>query len=155
MVRPLTHSELELLDARRAIEDAFITERLDVLHELAKGLRFADPALIVAEPLNCLQQLSDWLAKQDIAPTNRAWLIARIGYFVGECLIARFGGYWYLNTIPDSRFFARFVVGGFHPPIKPAATADPMAEAAELADQPRGRDLAALIDEISAAVVSA
>jgi hypothetical protein len=156
MSRALTDDEQTLLARRRSNFHAFADERLEVLHDFAQRLELANPAAIVVDPLAFLPAISGWV-RQQVADTEDdfIWLVTRLGYVIGECLIQRFGGgHWFVNDIPGSLYFAHYVVGRFPAPVNPDAMVSPTEAAAYLARLPAGRDLASFVSEICTEVAT-
>lgn len=130
----------ELLKKRRLEFDKFHKERLPVLVEFAEDLGYSSPHLIVKEPIAFLSSLSDYLKEQEIDNETRNWLVTRVGYFLGECLIQEFQGVWYLDDNPDSLNFTNYVVGNFELPVKKQSI-DTFKYAIEYVNESLGRDL--------------
>ena len=103
----------ELLARRMAEFETFRAERLPVLHEFCKALGFDQPHEVLIEPDKFLPLLDRGLQHAVISEENRAWLVTRIGYYIGEYLISLLGGYWRVDQDPLSPSFARYVVGDF------------------------------------------
>lgn len=144
-MRNLTESEKTVRDERAKRFEAFLEERMSMMADFADRLGLENPPMIVADPASYLGPIAGFMENQEIDPEDRAWIGARIGCFVGELLIQRFGGYWFLNEIPDSKFFLRYVVGGFNSPIPPAMMVDPFEVASAYLEQPPGRSLTKLL----------
>lgn len=79
---------------------------------------------------------------------DRTWLVTRMGYYIGEYFVQKHAGCWYVNEIPDSRYFARFVVGKFNIPSQRALMLDPFEVAAAYVSVPTPRVLGDLIAEV-------
>ena len=86
------------------------------------------------------------LAVEDNA--DRIWLISRVGYFIGEYFVQKFGGHWFVNDIEGSKFFARYVVGRFTARVQPNAMIDPFDAAQAYVDGPAPRNLDSVLNEI-------
>jgi hypothetical protein len=85
---------------------------------------------------------------QRVDPEDRVWTLTRLGYFIGELLIQRLGGCWFLNEIPDSRSFLRYVVGRFTSIRNPHAMSDPFFVADVFLSEPTGRSLSYTVDQV-------
>lgn len=85
---------------------------------------------------------------QVVNSDDRTWILVRIAYFIGEVLIERFGGCWFLNEWPDTRYFLCYVVGQFSKPARKNVMVDVFEAASLFVAQPPGRSLTAVIDEI-------
>ncbi|SAI69308.1 Uncharacterised protein [Bordetella ansorpii] len=78
--------------------------------------------------------------------SDRSWLLARTAYFIGEYFVQKFSGYWFVNATYGSRYFARYVVGGFS--VATGEVIDPFEMATVYVDTPATRDLNALIIDV-------
>lgn len=83
---------------------------------------------------------------------DRSWLTARIAYFVGEVLAQQYDGNWYVNDVPGSRLFARYVVGRFTKADNAAMMVDPFELAQAYVAAPVPRALAPLLAEVRASL---
>lgn len=79
---------------------------------------------------------------------DRTWLLVRIGYFIGEYFAQKFGGFWHVNEIFESRYFGRYVVGKFSLGGNSASMIDPFEIAQVFVDSPAPRKLTALLSEV-------
>jgi hypothetical protein len=147
-MRELTEDEQRERDRRRASFEAFLTERMPVLSDFARRLELRDPLMIVADPERFLPSIDAYMRDQVVAPEDRAWILARLGYLIGELLVLRLSGCWFLNEVPDSRYFLRYVVGRFASASNPAATVDPFGVAEFYLSQPPGRSLPAIVRQV-------
>jgi hypothetical protein len=147
-MRELSDEERSERDRRRAGIDAFLAERMPVLSDFAKRLELRDPPMIVADPDCYLPSIDAYLKDQVIKPDDRVWVLTRLGYLIGEVLIQRLSGSWFLNEIPDSRYFLRYCVGRFAAAANPAAMVDPFHVADTYLAQPLGRSLSAIVRQV-------
>lgn len=152
-MRPLTTEEQELIERRRTSFDDFLAERMPVLTHFMQCLEFPDPPMVLVNANDYSIGLSDWLKQQVIEADDRQWILVRIGYFVGEWLVQKLGGYWFLNEIPDSRYFGRYVVGRFSKSQNPNSMVDPFEVASACLEEPVGRELQRYLLEVEAAIV--
>ena len=153
--RKLTSREKMELTVREKGFDEFLEERMPVLTEFMEALGLPNPQMVLVEAERYLPALDHWLKEQVIAPADEAWLLTRVGYFAGEYLVQRLGGCWFLNDIPDSRYFARYVVGEFTGASNPNAMVDPFGVAEDFVSQPQGRSLLQLLESVEDEVVRA
>jgi hypothetical protein len=86
---------------------------------------------------------------------DRTWLLARMGYFIGEYFAQKYGGAWYVNEIEESRYFARYVVGKFNGLHDPKPMIDPFQIAQTYVDTPPPRTLEKLLAEVDAELTRA
>lgn len=117
-----------------------------LLAEFLGLLALPDPAKVFIEAEPYLPPLDQWLKVQIVNAEDRVWLLTRVGYFVGEYLEQRRGGEWLVNEIPDSRYFARYVMGRFD--NNPNAMVDPFEVADICISEPPGRSLLRLLDRV-------
>lgn len=76
---------------------------------------------------------------------ERTVLSARVSEYVGEYFAQRFGGSWYVNDVPGSATFARYVVGRFKTAPGSPVCIDPFEVGMAFARLPQPRDLASLL----------
>jgi hypothetical protein len=148
--RELTPEEMGLRERRRSALPTFLEERMPVLADFADRLELREPARIVAEPERYLAAIDEFMRDQEVREEDRIWILTRIGYYIGELLVRRLSGRWFLNEIPDSRFFLHYVVGAFGHARNANAMVAPFEVAASFVAQPPGRSLALLVSEVEA-----
>lgn len=153
--RRLTSSERKLLADREAEFDEFLEDRMPVLAEFMEALGLPDPPMVLVEAERYLPPLDLWLKDQDIKADDETWLLTRIGYFIGEYLVQRLGGCWFLNDVPDSKYFARYVVGEFAETPNRNAMVDPFDIASVFIAEPRGRSLSQLVNSVETEIAQA
>ncbi|HEY4259147.1 MAG TPA: hypothetical protein VGM98_03260 [Schlesneria sp.] len=146
-MRKLTPDEQELLDNRKRSFEAFHEERMPVLVHFMEVLSLPEPGLVLVHAERYLPPLDQWLQRQTINDEHRAWLGARVTYFVGEYFAQMLNGYWLVNEYPDTRTFARYVIGGFSRIPNSNAMLDPFSIADECLAEPPGRSLTRLLAE--------
>jgi hypothetical protein len=147
-MRPLTGEEQSQIDRRRARFDAFLDESMPVLTDFMQRLDLPNPPLVLVEAEKYLPAIDLWMRDQVVDDSGRVWILTRSGYFIGEYLVQRQGGYWFLNDAPDSRYFGRYVVGHFSRASHPSAMVDPFGVASEYVNEPPGRSLSAILDQV-------
>src|SRR5258708_6538850 len=108
-MRALTEEERAELDRRLATFEKFLEERMPVLTTFMEQLELPNPAMVLVEADRFLPPLDEWMRDQVITNSDRTWILTRIGYFIGEYLVQKFSGCWFVNDIADSRYFARYV----------------------------------------------
>jgi len=147
-MRTLTLEERQELSRRREGFEAFLAERMPVLADFMQSLELPDPALVLVDATAFLAPLENWMKAQVVQTEDRVWILTRLGYFIGEYLIQRRGGCWFLNELPDSKYFGRYVVGRFAHARNSSAMVDPFVVAnAYLADRPNVT-LSGVLDEV-------
>lgn len=154
-MRELTDAEQAELKRRKEKQGKFLAERLPVLADFAERLELPNSIMIVNDPASYLPAIDDFMRDQIVEPEDRAWIMTRIGYFIGELLVQRQGGCWFLNEIPDSRFFLRYVVGKFRRGINPYAMVDPFNVADEYLAELPGQSLQNIVNEVESELLKA
>ncbi len=147
----MVSEDVALLEKRKAGFGEFYQALLPGLVEFV-GQMGINPAHEVLKRAEQFAPLLD-RALRDMAVADaqdRSWLIMRMGYFIGEVFVQKYGGCWYVNDIPGSRYFARYVVGKFSKLGNAASMLDPFQVAQVYADSPVPRGLEKLISEVDA-----
>jgi hypothetical protein len=110
----------------------------------------------MSDPWRFLPGVAEFIRNQVIADEeDRIWIVTRLGYLIGELLIQKLGGQWFLNEIPDSRYFLEYVVGRFSRARNPNAMVVPFGIANYFMSQKVGRDLERLLYEVEGEILSA
>jgi hypothetical protein len=122
---------------------------MPVLADFIERLALPNPALVLVEAEKYLPAIDLWLKAQIIAPSDRTWILTRLGYFIGEYLVQQLGGCWYLSAIPDSKYFGRYVVGRFARASNPNAMVDPFAVAEVCIADPSGTSLTLIVTSVT------
>lgn len=117
------------LSERKLGLNAFLQQRMSILVDFIGQLGFPEPYRVLNETHLFIRGVSDWIAHQQISPTDRAWLASRMGYLIGEYLIAQFKGEWFVCDNEESEYVGRYVVGRFLLLPHNNASVDPMEAA--------------------------
>lgn len=144
----MTPDESTLLARRKTQFDDFYQEMMPVLVYFIQRLGQEQAHTVLNEASRFLGVVDDMFKSAPISAEDRSWVVTRIMYFVGEYFVQKFGGHWFVNDIPGSRFFARYVVGGFGSKAIPNGQIDPLEVATAYADSPIPRDLIGLIASV-------
>lgn len=144
----------DLLAKRRDNFEKFLAERMSVLAEFAKTLGFENPNYIVASPSAYLSDIDCFMKNQIITDDDKVWIKVRLGYYIGELFIEKFGGCWFINELPNTRFFLRYVVGKFTHFENQNIMFDPFEVIETYLNLPVGRSLENLILEIENEILS-
>jgi hypothetical protein len=144
-MRELTTEERVRLETLQSRLDAFVQEGMEALVEFVNRLELPEPSMVLRNAGAYSSPLDLFMRNQIIMPEDRVWIITRIGYFVGEFLSQRLGGYWFVDKHPDSAYFLQYVVGEFTSLRSLNARISPFALAAYYVDEPPGRSLAAVL----------
>ena len=147
-MRELTEAEQAERGRRKTQFDAFLAERLPVLVEFIERLELPHAPMVVVEANAFLPAIDQYMEKQQIGPDDRGWIMTRIGYFVGEWFVQKYGGCWYLNETPDTRYFLRYVVGKFARIQNKNAMIDPFSIAETFVESASPRSLVNLLADV-------
>lgn len=147
--------ERETLVERQASLERMLSERMPVLADFFQRLGHTDGAMVLVEAPRFVGPLDAFLRQQVITQEDRAWILARVAYFVGEYLVQRHGGIWFVDDDAESRHFLRIVVGRFSDGTNSVARIDPFEVAAALVDHRPPRSLAGTLEGIEAELAAA
>ncbi len=110
-------------------------------------LALPESGLVLVHAERYLPPLDQWLQQQTISDDHRAWLGARVTCFVSEYFAQMLNGYWLVNKYPDTRRFARYIIGGFSKIPNSNAMLGLFSIADECLNEPPGRSLIRLLAE--------
>ena len=119
-MRKITLEEKEIQIRRRKSFDSFLSGINPAIKEFASFIGIENPQNALDKPEKFLEVLEFFFKNQDIGELDieaRETLHLMLMYFVGELLLARYGGNWFLNENPDSESFLHYVVGYFEKDI--------------------------------------
>ena len=153
-MRDLTEQEQSLLRRREEAFEQFLADRLPVLADFMDRIEVPNGARVVVEPDRFVAAIDAFLRDQTIADEDRSWIHVRVGYFIGEWLIQRFGGHWFVNRLPDTRYFGRYVVGRFSSAGNHDAMVEPFLVAEAYLSESSGRCLSRMLDELASEVAT-
>nr|WP_086937430.1 hypothetical protein [Thaumasiovibrio occultus] len=134
------------IDKQKEKFESFMQQRPIVLEEFAHSLGFSEPHEILEDPISFLNPLNRWLSDKEIPLDTRSWLIARLGYFIGDVFVKQYQGQWQVCEESTSPFYGHYVVSQFA--HKEGAIISPLDVAVELVLQPIGRSLLNAIETI-------
>jgi len=143
-------AEDQLLEHRRELFAAIQEELYPALSDFMSRLGLQDAPLVVRYAEQFLPAVDRWLGQQEVSPESFEWIRARVAYFLGELLVQRWKGFWFVDERPESPFFARIVVGGFERSANPGAEVDVFIAAGNYVSLPPGRSLIGALAEIEA-----
>ncbi len=147
-MRELSLTEQADLSRRKAQFNSFLEERMPVLTDFVERLELPNAAMVVVQADSFLPAVSHFMQAQEIAVEDRTWIVTRIGYFVGEWLVQKYGGCWYLNETPETRYFLRYVVGQFARLRNQNTMVDPFFVAETFVDTPCPRSLVNVLADV-------
>ena len=110
-MRDLSDEQRALLARRLADFDSFFRERMPVLVDFIQRLQLPEPHFVLREADRYIAPVDAWMKNQSIDQDDRIWLLTRLGYFIGELLIQRYSGHWFVDEDPDSPYFAHYYPG--------------------------------------------
>ena len=141
---------------RQARFDNFYGELAPVLIDFIDALGIEPAKEVLNQAGDYLPYVEKALAEMAIADDeDRVWLLVRMMYFIGEYFAQQYGGYWFVNETPGSRFFGRCVVGKFRSFPSPSIMVDPYEIASAYVDLPCPRVLADLIADVETGLAGA
>lgn len=131
----LSDQERALLSERIQRLPAIIHDMPEMLGELAELIGIQPREEIIARPEGLVERIDTFLKNQDFGKYDERsliWLLTRIGYFVAQVLILRYGGRWAVEERHESPFFLRYVITGFTSPRVSGTAVDPFQLANDL-----------------------
>lgn len=152
----MNSDQVELLRKRKDDFDSFYQSLLPGLVEFVEllGISPAHEVLKKAEQfVISLDRATQSMAVE--STEDRIWLITRMAYFVGEVFVQRFSGCWFVDELPNTKYYARYVVGQFRQSVNSNAMIDPFEIATAYVDSSLPRNLVELLNEVDAALRSA
>lgn len=149
----MSPDQIKLLQKRTDDFEAFYRSLLPALVEFV-GLLGISSAHEVLKSASQFNQLVERATQNMVSESDedRVWLITRMAYFIGEVFVQRFGGCWFVDELPDTKYFARYVVGKFGFGIKSSAMIDPFEIATAYVDGPSPRNLNELLSSVEVAL---
>ncbi|MGN8064571.1 hypothetical protein ACTJK4_23180 [Ralstonia sp. 22111] len=150
----MTSEEMLLLEKRRAGFQQFYQELMPVLVDFAEKLGISPAHEILRHADQFVPYLDKALQSMAVADAqDRSWLLTRMGYFIGEYFVQKYGGCWYVNDIQGSRYFGRYVVGRFARLNSSTPMLDPFLVAQDYVDAPVPRYLEKCLTEVDVELV--
>ncbi len=98
------------LEKRKIAFPAFLHERMPVLTSFFTDLGVANPAFVLLDAQNYIDPFDNFMKDEVVSVESRSWILTRVGYFLGEYLVQKYSGDWYLNENSQSRNYLRYVV---------------------------------------------
>lgn len=146
----MTSEANALLQKRKAGFDQFYGELMPVLPDFVEKLGINPPREVLRAAVQFVPPLGRALQDIGVASAeDRTWLLTRMGYFIGEYFVQKYGGCWSVSEAHDSKFFARYVVGQFAK-LGTTAVLDPFEVAKDYVDTPVPRHLEQLLKVVEA-----
>jgi hypothetical protein len=139
-----------LLERRRKGFDTFYEELMPCLVDFVGKLGVQPAHMVLKQAAAYAPMLEVALQNMSVVDNeDHDWLTARMAYFFGEYFVQQFEGCWFVNDIPGSRYFARYVVGQFENAKNLQMQIDPFEIALAYVDAPIPRQLQPLLDAAS------
>lgn len=152
----MTAEEMLLLEKRKAGFRQFYMELMPVLVDFVGKLGINPAHEVLKHAENFVPHLDRALQAMAVADQqDRTWLLTRMGYFIGEYFVQKYGGCWYVNEIQGSRYFGRYVVGRFARLNNPVPMLDPFLVAQTYLDTEAPRRLEYMLAEAEAELTKA
>lgn len=151
MTRPLTEQEQEQLASRRAAFTDVMEQLGPAITELADHLGLPFPERAVDRLDEVLQELDRTLPRLDLEALSNeqlVWLNTRLLYFIGQWLVRRYSGHWFLQEDPESDFFLRYITGNFQDSPDPTIIIDPLEVAIHVLEDPSARPLSVVLNTV-------
>jgi hypothetical protein len=143
-------ANLILLERRREGFETFYSELMPCLVDFVGKMGVQPAHMVLTQAAAYAPILEEALQNMAVADDDdRDWIVARMGYFIGEYFVQQFAGCWMVNDIPESRYFARYVVGRFEGAKNLAMSIDPLEMAINFVEAPMPRRLQSLLDAAS------
>lgn len=150
----MTSEEMFLLEKRKTGFAQFYNELIPVLVDFVAKLGINPAHEVLKHAPQFAPHLDQALQTMIVADEqDRAWLLTRMGYFIGEYFVQRYGGCWHVNEIQGSRYFGRYVVGRFDRLSNSIPMLDPFLVAQDYVDAPLPRHLNRLLTEVDADLI--
>jgi hypothetical protein len=141
--------DISVLERRQARFDRFYEELMPALVDFVERVGIKPGHGVLNQAPLYVEHLTTALSGLTVSSDeDRIWLLARVSYFIGEYLVQKYSGYWYVNDIEGSRYFARYVVGRFSALNNLVPMVDPFEVAQVFVDTPPPRQLDALLGEV-------
>lgn len=150
----MTSDEMILLEKRKQGFDKFYAELIPTLVEFVGNMGVSPAHEVLKNAVQFAPYLDRALENMAIADEqDKIWLLTRMGYFVGEYFVQKYGGSWYVNEIEGSRYFGRYVVGNFSRLDNAALMLDPFLISQVYVDEALPRHLEKLLAEVDAELI--
>ncbi|WP_155739124.1 hypothetical protein [Ralstonia solanacearum] len=147
----MSPEEIEPLENRKSGFDGFLNELMPVLVDFVGKLGIHPADGVLKHAVQFVPYLSQALQTMLVTDDqDRTWLLTRMGYFVGEYFVQKYGGSWYVNDVRGSRYFGRYVVGRFVSPHGQMSMLDPFLVAQAYVDTSVPRQLERILEEVEA-----
>jgi hypothetical protein len=145
------HEDAALLHKRKAGFEEFYRNLIPALVDFIDKIGIEPAHQVLKQAVQYAPHVGRALERMEVAgEEDRTWLLARLGYFIGEYFAQQHGGCWYVNELAGSRYFGRYVVGRFAGFGNAGLMIDPFHVAHAYVDSPVPRQLEKLLAEVEA-----
>lgn len=145
----------QLLDRRKRNFPVFYEQLIPSLVDFVGKMGISPAHEVLNNAPMFVPHLSTALRNLAVADDDdKAWLLSRLGYFIGEYFTQKYSGAWYPNENPASRYFARYVVGKFSIESRRELNLDPFMIAEAYIRTPMPRELEPLLQEAEQELIS-
>jgi len=152
----MTAEEARLINRRKADFGKFYSELLPALVDFVEKMGITPAHEVLKQANQYVPYLERALQNMAVGDeADRVWLVTRLGFFVGEYFVQKYGGCWYVNDISGSTYCGRYVVGQFSTLNNSALMLDPFEIAQAYVNEPMPRTLARLLEEVDSELASA
>ena len=146
----MPHENAAVLEERLSNFDKFYEEMIPSLVEFMDRLGIRPAHEVLNQAVSYAPMVALALNEMEVTEgSDRVWLMARLGSFIGEYFAQTLKGCWFVNDINESRYFARYVVGRFSRNSRQYAMIDPFEIAQSYIDSDRPRDFLRFMAQVS------
>tara|TARA_B100000609_G_C17104852_1_gene376604 strand:+ start:363 stop:833 length:471 start_codon:yes stop_codon:yes gene_type:complete len=132
----LNEEQFAIIADREAYFLEYMDFAFEMLLDFSSKLESVHPEHFIEHPLDYIVAVDDQFGGIINSDIDDNHLVPQIGFFLGSCLNADLDGQWLLNKDPNSKYFARYVVGNFKKVTLPNIVVDPMQAAFEFFSSP-------------------
>src|SRR5690242_4813692 len=99
--------EIDLIQKRKAGFERFYEELMPALVDFVERVGIKPGYEVLHQAPLYVEHLTKALSGLAVSSDeDRTWLLTRVGYFIGEYLVQKYSGCWYVSDIEGSRYFA-------------------------------------------------
>lgn len=151
----MSPEEKKMLERRKSNFDDFYKEMMPVLVDFIGKMGISPAHEVLKNATQFSPYLDHALQNMDVSDEqDRIWLLARLGYFIGEYFVQKYSGHWYVNEIVGSRYFGQYVVGRFVNLGNMALMVAPFQIAQAYIEESMPRQLEKLLIEVDAELIA-
>jgi len=140
--------KLILLQTRKANFEKFYEEMIPVIVEFVGRLGIQPAHQVLNHAEEFVPYVARTLQDLEVSEEDRIWLLTRVGYFIGECIVQKYSGCWFVNDDSSSSSFAHYVVGKFQRVRSEQTIVDPFHFAKMYVNEPAPRHFDKIFAEV-------